>query len=139
MQNLKSISKLLSPNDVGLTGTHQSGMLVPKKNEILTFFPTLITDTKNPRKTIDFLDENGRNWKFSFIFYNNIFYGGTRNEYRLTRMTKFISTNNLNVGDEIILTRNNLNEYRISIKKLTKNSDGKLTLSTTWKVINIKH
>lgn len=138
-QNSMSIAKLLSANDIGQTGAHQSGILVPKTKEVLSFFPELKSDEKNPRISITFFDDYNFEWKFSFIYYNNRFFGGTRNEYRLTRMTKFIQSNNLSVGDEIILTVSNLNEYRISFKKFTLTSAGKLTLSNTWKVIKIKH
>ena len=37
----RSISKILSANDTGETGGHQAGILVPKQEEILSFFPPL--------------------------------------------------------------------------------------------------
>ena len=83
------VTKLLSANDTGETGGHQAGICVPKRQEILSFFPTLDSRTKNPRMTIVFHCMNsGEKWTFNYIYYNNKFFGGTRNEYRLTGMTK---------------------------------------------------
>ena len=93
-----TISKTLSPNDVGDTGAHQAGMHIPKQEEILSFFPALDTATKNPRCIMRFVDDAGSIWKFAFIYYNNKFFGGTRNEYRLTRMTPFINEHQLRAG-----------------------------------------
>ena len=36
-----AISKELSANDTGATGGHQSGMVIPKDPQILSFFPPL--------------------------------------------------------------------------------------------------
>lgn len=86
----KSISKILSLNDTGETGGHQAGILIPKGGDILQFFPELDADEKNPRISLYFIDEANQRWKFNFIYYNNKFFGGTRNEYRLTGMTEYI-------------------------------------------------
>ena len=37
----KSITKVLSANDTGETGGHQAGILVPKEERLLSFFPAL--------------------------------------------------------------------------------------------------
>ena len=84
------ISKKLSANDVGMNGNHQAGILIPKNREILSFFPYLGENEKNPRVNLKFTDPYGKDWIFSFIYYNNKFFGGTRNEFRLTRMTTFL-------------------------------------------------
>ena len=72
---IKSIKKILSANDVGLTGGHQSGILVPKREEILSFFPTLDKSLKNPRFLLTFFDDTDDRWEFSFIYYNNVILG----------------------------------------------------------------
>lgn len=142
----KSISKLLSSNDTGETGGHQAGILVPKEEEILNFFPMLDKSTKNPRVPLRFKDHEGEIWKFNFIYYNNKYFGGTRNEFRLTGMTKFIRSNNLKTGDTIILNYINSCEYYIEYqRKMGKseveevvqdsNRSNKIMLSHTWKVI----
>jgi hypothetical protein len=98
-----TIEKELSENDTGETGGHQAGMLVPKS--MLDFFPTLPSGVKNPRRVLDLIDQAGRVWSFNFIYYNNRFFGGTRNEYRLTGMTEFVRAFNLKAGDRIVLER----------------------------------
>ena len=44
-----AITKELSANDTGHTGGHQAGILIPKNSRILSFFPKLGTESKNPR------------------------------------------------------------------------------------------
>ena len=102
----KQIRRVLTPNDTGETGGHQAGILVPKAGDVLKFFPDLGNATKNPRTQLIFEDEDGTEWEWTFIYYNNKFFDehGTRNEYRLTGMTKYIRSHALKSGDTIILT-----------------------------------
>lgn len=100
-----AVEKELSGNDTGQTGGHQAGMLIPRSGDAFRFFPPLSPDTKNPRAVIDLVDETGKAWSFNYIYYNNKFFGGTRNEYRLTGMTEFIRAFNLKTGDVIILEK----------------------------------
>ncbi len=87
----RKISKKLSANDVGTTGAHQAGILVPKEKAILSFFPSLDPSVKNPRMTLVVRElKDGTRWEFNFIYYNNRLFGGTRNEYRLTCMTQYL-------------------------------------------------
>jgi len=137
IERVRSISKILSANDIGLTGGHQAGIHVPKSNDILSFFPSLDVKQKNPRYILNFIDDDEKRWELAFIYYNNKFFGGTRNEYRLTRMTKYINSNNLKVGDELILVNCDDGISRISFKRELKRETGKLKLSTEWKVIQI--
>jgi hypothetical protein len=130
----QAIEKILSANDLGETGGHQAGILVPKDANILSFFPRLDSKQKNPRYVLDIIDETGREWTFSFIYYNNRFFGGTRNEYRLTGMTAFFREFNLKVGDTIILTRESPKLIRISLRRLNEGRSV-LKLSSSWKVI----
>lgn len=137
-----TISKQLSANDTGETGGHQAGILVPKEESVLTFFPKLDKTIHNPRSHINFLDKAGKVWEFAFIYYNNRFFGGTRNEYRLTRMTRFIREAGLVPGDEILLTRNGHGGYSIDIRRekqssVRRDSEGRtvLQLGGGWRVI----
>ena len=140
-----SISKQLSMNDSGETGGHQAGMLIPKQKEILDFFPKLDSSLKNPRAAMYFTDKSGKTWKMNFIYYNNRFFGGTRNEYRLTGMTAYFRESNLKAGDEITLTRSN-NQLSIDYtrentpvtRELITNGQKKtvLVLGGGWKVID---
>lgn len=141
MALIKAIEKKLSANDVGNTGSHQGGILIPKKKELLDFFPKLDTQAPNPRINIKFLDEFGIIWKFNYIFYNNKLRGGTRSEYRLTGMTLFIRQNGLTDKDTI---RFELEDSTYKIKAIKENGeileeDGciVLDLGNNWKVINL--
>jgi hypothetical protein len=136
-----AIEKELTANDVGATGTHQAGICVPRDPRVLAFFPTLSTKEKNPRRLLDFLDAEGVRWTFAFIYYNNRFFGGTRNEYRLTRTGAYIVNNRLIVGDFLILRRNaETAMLTISHRKskiVSPISSRVLKLSSVWKEIKI--
>lgn len=140
MQRTTSISKELTKNDTGETGAHQAGIHVPKQQNILSFFPLLTKETKNPRHSITFTDPMSEKWVFNFIYYNNKFFGGTRNEFRLTGMTGFLRRHNLKAGDNLILRRDDDSFYSIDFNKqnkVSKDRKRKLKLGSSWKVINI--
>jgi hypothetical protein len=137
----RAISKALSANDVGDTGGHQAGILIPKNPDILSFFPALGIETKNPRVHLRFLDDNEQDWFFHFIYYNNFYFGGTRREYRLTGMTGYIRQNDLKVGDEIILYEDESGDRHIKYKRITSSyavREGTLRISNQWKIIKVK-
>lgn len=136
-----AITKELSANDTGETGAHQAGIHIPKEGRILSFFPKLDVETKNPRVYLVFHDIDGTRWEFAFIYYNNLFYGGTRNEYRLTRMTGFIRQHGLRPGDSVVLCRDQ-DTGRLDITyqrvKVNLHSDyGILKLGSSWKEVKI--
>lgn len=88
----KSFRKTLSANDVGATGGHQGGILVPKSEaELIAFLPPLDPAIKNPDAWIVCVDEGGTLRRFRFVYYNNRLHdpSGTRNEYRITYMTGY--------------------------------------------------
>lgn len=136
-----SIAKTLSANDTGETGGHQAGILVPRDASILSFFPTLDPAEKNPRVHLTFIDPAGTRWEFAFIYYNNRFFGGTRNEYRLTRMTGFFRAHNLRAGDELILRRTADGTRHIDYRRKKTTGivaePGVLRLGSSWKVISV--
>lgn len=141
---IKAFAKVLSANDVGSTGGHQSGLLVPRKRQILSFFPSLDETKLNPRAQMQFLDDSGDTWDFAFIYYNNRQFGGTRNEYRLTRMTKYIRQASLVEGDEIVLHRSTDENYNISYRRMENNRRPRhkilpaiVWLAPSWKAIDI--
>lgn len=136
------ITKVLSANDTGDTGGHQAGMLIPKDPRILSFFPRLDPREQNPRCHLMFDDPAGDRWELAFIYYNNRAFGGTRNEYRLTRMTRFIRENNLVPGDEVILDRTSEGRWKISVRtaKSAASSEPErfvLRLGSGWKVVDL--
>ncbi len=130
-----AIEKILSANDTGETGGHQAGIHVPKEGGVLSFFPALDAKVKNPRSVLDVVDDDGREWAFAFIYYNNRFFGGTRNEFRLTGMTAFFRRFNLKAGDRVILTRESAHSVRITFKRVQATATI-LKLSTNWKIID---
>ncbi|MCY4652694.1 MAG: hypothetical protein OXC95_05960 [Dehalococcoidia bacterium] len=140
--NPPTIRKVLSANDSGETGAHQAGILIPRDRRILSFFPALPESELNPRAHILFEDCAGHRWKFAFIYYNNRRFRGTRDEYRLTRMTRYIREAGLSSGDEIILHRDGQGDYSIEHRYAVNLSDaldaepGFLRLSGGWRVIN---
>jgi len=135
------ITKTLSANDVGETGAHQAGILVPKDLSILSFFPSLNPTEKNPRVKLVFRERDGiTRWDFNFIYYNNLYFGGTRNEYRLTCMTKYLRARNAGVGDQVVLSKDGDGRLNVEIIRLSApqyKEDDVLILSGGWKVIKI--
>ncbi|MDE2125481.1 MAG: hypothetical protein KGJ62_02730 [Armatimonadetes bacterium] len=134
----QQIVKVLSANDTGETGGHQAGILVPKDPALLSFFPKLDASLYNPRVHLRFVDDGGTMWEFAFIYYNNALFDGTRNEYRLTRMTKYIRKAALSVGDEVILSKGGA-RYTVSHarRQQPKVTGGVLQLGTRWRVIKL--
>lgn len=142
MTHTVRITKTLSANDIGETGAHQAGILVPKEPAILSFFPVLDTDAKNPRVSLTFRESDGiTRWDFNFIYYNNRFFGGTRNEYRLTCMTRYLRARNAAVGDQVVLSKDGDGCLQVDVERLNAPSvtgdDDVLVLSGGWKVIRI--
>lgn len=133
----QTISKILTPNDIGETGGHQAGMCIPKEKDILDFFPRLDSHIKNPRETIVLKTEDGKYMNLSFIYYNGKFFGGTRNEYRLTGMTKYFRENALSSGDIIFLSKDEAGNYSLAFKKSAKQLDSIVITSTKWKSIKL--
>lgn len=98
----KTFIKVLSANDVGTTGGHQGGILIPKgEAELLALLPPLDSTTKNPDAWIECMDEVGVLRKFRFVYYNNKLHDpkGTRNEYRVTYMTRYFRDVGASEGD----------------------------------------
>lgn len=94
--------KTLSANDVGATGGHQGGVLIPKgERELLAFLPPLDPGVKNPDAWLDCVDADGCPLKFRFVYYNNKLHDskGTRNEYRITYMTAWFRKLGAREGD----------------------------------------
>ena len=138
----KSYAKFLTRNDLGLTGGHQGGICVPRADKaLLDFFPRLDEGEINPETWIECKDEQGAVWKLRYIYYNGKLHDtSTRNEYRITYMTKFLRESGAMVGDAVVFT--SMGEpatFKISIKKNTdpKNVQEEMELGET-KVIVLK-
>jgi hypothetical protein len=142
MTIVKKITKTLSANDTGETGGHQAGILIPKTPRILLFFPELDASVKNPRISLHFYEDDGiSKWVFEFIYYNSRFFGGTRNEFRLTWMTHYLRAKNAKAGDIIEMLLDNDGRRHVSLRRKkdsTEDDDGVLRLRGGWKVIDLK-
>lgn len=117
--NKMSFAKILSANDVGATGSHQAGILVPKTNlQLMSFFPSLESKDLNPDCWIVTVDECGREWRLRYIYYNSRLHGvGTRNEYRLTHLTAYLRGVGASAGDLLLFSTDGVSgEYRISLQ-----------------------
>jgi hypothetical protein len=121
----RSFAKTLSANDLGITGSHQAGIHVPKSEpELLSFFPKLDTSVLNPDAWIVCVDDSGEEWKLRFIYYNNRLHtdSGTRNEYRLTYLTPFFRRTSPKPGDQLVFTATSVQgRYRIAVRSVDSN------------------
>lgn len=86
---------------------------------------------------------NRARWEFNFIFYNNRFFGGTRNEYRLTVMTQYLRAIDAKVDDELVFSRDENASYEIDIIRANRASslslDGDtLVLGGGWTVVQTR-
>jgi hypothetical protein len=135
------IAKTLSANDVGTTGGHQAGILVPKSAEILSFFPLLPKFEKNPRVDLVVRERvSNARWDFIFIYYNNRLFGGTRNEYRLTGMTRFLRVIAASEGDELMFTKDENKSIYVELLRAGLGeypNDGVLHLRSGWVYIDV--
>ena len=94
--------KTLSANDLGLTGSHQSGFLVPK--DLVKFLPLLETDVLNPDVWLHVTDSAGNSDTWRYVHYNNrVVSSGTRNEYRVTRTGEILKMLGARPGDGLAI------------------------------------
>lgn len=115
---IDSALKRLSDNDVGTTSSHQSGLLIPKLFVKEGLFDQLSDEVLNPRLRLKFTDPiDNTDIYLTFIFYNNRFFQGTRHEYRLTGLTRWIKNHGLRSGDVIQISRISKYDYTIGIIK----------------------
>lgn len=121
--------KNLSSNDVGSTGGHQGGVLIPKSEaDLLSFLPPLMSDVKNPDAWITCIDEDGEVHRFRFVYYNNKLHdeNGTRNEYRITHMTAWFRGRGARTGDAFEISRDQgQSGYRIRIVRVEEDTNQK--------------
>lgn len=116
------IRKVLTANELGLTGSHQAGMHVPKSDpELLRFFPHLNHRALNPRVEVELtVPELGQRRTLQFIYYNNKrVAGGTRDEFRLTGLTSIFHDLDAKPEDCVVLTRDESNEVALTLERRT--------------------
>ena len=144
---MKKFVKTLSANDVGTTGGHMGGILVPKGDgELLAFLPPLDVSTLNPSAWIDCEAPDRAILRLRFVYYNNRLHveGGTRNEYRITYLTKFLRDEGAREGDLFEIAREDgAAVYRIRVVRKTEEvqpleDDGplRIKLTTGWRRVH---
>ena len=101
-----AFAKVLTSTDLGVTGSHQGGICIPRKdNALLTFFPFLDPQIVNPDTWIKCVDLNGKIWRMRYIYYNGKLHNSsTRNEYRITHMSTFFKEQTAKVEDSLVFT-----------------------------------
>jgi hypothetical protein len=101
------VTKRLTANDIGDTGGHQAGITIPKAGPMIAFFPRLDVREFNPRATLRAIDFHTNDmFDLEFIYYNGRLLGrSTRNEYRLTGLSRFLRRNDAVVGDLLRIER----------------------------------
>lgn len=134
------VKKILSKNDLGLSGSHQAGILIPKSLVKQSFFPLLDEEKMNPNRMIIFFS-GSKEYNLNYIHYNSrVFGAGTRNEYRLTRLHSFLRDNNCSVGDKLVFVFNAEKEqYSLAVEKqmpqaihLKYTKDNPLVIHANW-------
>ena len=100
------VSKRLSANDLGLTGSHQAGLHIPKDPATLGLFPALDSSRLNPDCELSlYAPAVDAHWPARFVFYNGRHHGrGTRSEYRLTKISGLLREIGAEVGDNVQFT-----------------------------------
>lgn len=142
----EKLFKVLSRNDTGETGGHQSGISIPKSVAGSSVFPHLGTETLNPRVTVTFYDERNIAWTFQYIYYNDLHFGKPRHqahdEFRLTCVKDFIIEYNVRSGCQIWFGIDENNVRRIgyipdsaSVEDEAPKGTVVLKLSNKWKSI----
>jgi hypothetical protein len=116
---MTSFEKILSASDIGRTGGHMGGVLIPRTElGLIALFPTLSPLQYNPSIFLNFKAPNNLVYKVRFIYYNNKIHGkGTRNEYRLTCLTVFLRNSNADIGDGFRISRDENGTFYMEVKK----------------------
>ena len=101
----EQLFKVLSRNDTGETGGHQSGISIPKDVAKSSIFPKMSKNILNHRRDVTFIDEEGKEWNLQYIYYNDKYHGKPaekcHDEYRLTCTNSYIREHNIKAGDQI--------------------------------------
>jgi hypothetical protein len=137
---LSAVTKVLSRNDIGLTGGHQAGITVPKTGPMLDFFPVLDPTQFNPRHSFKGVDAHtDEEFTLTYIYYNGrILKRSTRNEFRLTGLTSFFNRHHAIDGDTLWIECLEKDAYKFSIERKIDLSDElpeKIALTGSWSTI----
>jgi Restriction endonuclease EcoRII, N-terminal len=131
------VIKRLSANDVGITGSHQAGLHIPKNSPLIRLMPRIMLKEVNPRLDLPLLAPSvNRSFIAQFIYYNNSLRGGTRDEFRLTCVRELLKDIGASVGDQLVFDFEDGSEVVISLVKPHEIDDNEpLAWTGSWKVI----
>lgn len=144
---MKKFLKTLSANDVGSTGAHMGGILIPKgDDELLAFLPHLDPNEYNPDEWILCVTPDGREFRLRYVYYNNRFHkpNGTRNEYRITHLTKYLKSEGAKEGDIFEISKEDgATRYLMNVVPATKdeeepadNGPVRIKISAGWRRVH---
>jgi len=131
------LRKQLTANDLGVTGSHQAGIHVPK--DLVEFFPELDPRSPNPQVWLS-VDVGPTVEQWRLVYYNAKPLGtGTRDEYRITYVRGYLSSQAATVGDYLELERREDGSFAAAIVSADQ-SDDRIVLTTKgrWALIRIK-
>lgn len=115
----KALLKFISPNDAGLTGSHQCGFYLPLGAWEM-FTPQQPEDGVNHKHLVNILWQDGRTTESAVTWYGK----KTRHEYRLTRFGReFPFLNADSVGNLLVLIPTSLTEFRAYVLDLEADID----------------
>ncbi|MDA7660010.1 GIY-YIG nuclease family protein [bacterium] len=108
-------TKIMTRNDLGLTGSNQSGWALygPTNQEKFAVFPELSAFIKNDARQIHLIDPDDQVWQLRYIYFNTRWSESRpngRNEYRLTQGESgqtphdLADSLSLRVGDKAVFT-----------------------------------
>lgn len=102
-----SFCKFISANDAGITGSHQTGIYIPK-NSFSILFDSAGRKGENKERTVSIQWQNDFSTESRFKYYGK----GTRNEYRITKFGRgFEFLSDEYVGALFILTKHSDDYY----------------------------
>lgn len=118
-KSIQQVTKILTANDVGTTGSHQAGIAVPKAGDMLEFFPVLDASEFNPRIRLYGYDTiHQMDVPLTYVYYNGKLHErSTRNEFRLTGLSAFFSRNLAAAGDTLTIKRQSELDYELMLTK----------------------
>ena len=131
------VIKLLSANDIGVTGSHQAGLHIPKNSPIIRLMPQKMLKEINPRIDLVLLSPNlSKSFVAQFIYYNNALRGGTRDEFRLTCVRELLKEIGATLGDQLVFDFEYGSQVQVSLIKANKIDENEpLPWTGSWKVI----
>jgi hypothetical protein len=123
------------------------GILIPKGDgELLAFLPHLDPKEYNPNEWILCVTPDGREFRLRYVYYNNRFHkpNGTRNEYRITHLTKYLKSEGAKEGDIFEISKEDGTiRYLINVVPATKAAeepvdDGplRINISSGWRRVH---